>query len=236
MTLRVTRAVLAPALLITLFLCASAATRQVACEGQKDWAMTVDVTVYPDGWADVSLIVDLSGEEAFVVLPVLGEPDLLLVTDGDGLPLNYTLEGDVLAVETLGASRVVASYQTSSLTSREGGVWEVTVDLDQADEVAIRIPGDAAIVGLSSAPEDLVPGADWVTLTFDGGSAWVAYVLEAPEAALESAQAGAEVTPQPEEGEGLLEEQVFGLPLLWVAAAVGVLILLLAAVLAVSRR
>ena len=226
---------LASVLFLALLLAAPAGISQVECEGQRGWTMSVEVIVFSDGWADVSLVVDLSGDEAFVVLPVLGDPELLLVTDGNGLPLNFTLEGDALAVETLGAREVIASYQTQSLTSRESGVWEVSIDLEQADEVTVKIPRDAAIVGLSSALKDVVLGADWVTLTFDGGSAWVAYVLEAPGATAQKAQETGLTTP-PEAGTGLSERGPSGLSLPWVAAGLGALVLVIATALAFSRR
>ncbi len=153
---------------------ASAAMFQPAEEN-----LTISVTLRPfeDGWVDVTMEASLPGE-AFVVLPLAGEPDALLVTNGEGVPLSYSLGDGAVVVEAVGERQVVVSYQTPSLTRKVGGVWEFSVDLPGVSELEVHLPADAVIVGLSPVPEEVNRGSDLLVISFKGGTANVSYAFE----------------------------------------------------------
>ncbi len=147
---------------------------------QSQPAMSIELLLFSDGWADVTIRLNLTGEEIFTVLPLLGEPSLLIVTDEEGLPLNFTLEEGSLVVETLGARGIEVSYQTPSLTSKTGEVWNASVNVGVQVEVTFVLPERSAVVGLSSPPRRVETRDGRIAVTFVGKGAWVSYVIELP--------------------------------------------------------
>ncbi len=132
-----------------------------------------DITIFPDGWVDIKMDLDLSGEESNVSIKLDGEPHNLLV-QGDGLILNYTLKGLLLTVNPMGSRHLTISYQTPSLTSKNGVVWNLTLDLD-VDSLQIFLPKDSVILGMSGIPSTIDLENDWIKITFDTGRIWLAY-------------------------------------------------------------
>ncbi len=163
--------VLLAALTVALTAPGASALRQT--EAPK---VTVVLAPYGDGWVDVIIRAKLP-EEAFVVLPLLGDPDAVLVTNGDGVPLSYTIGDGAVVVEAMGEREVVVSYQTPDLVKRVGGVWELLVDVPTASRLEVRLPADAVIVGLSPVPAEVERGSNALTITFDSGTANVTYAL-----------------------------------------------------------
>ena len=142
--------------------------------------LSVRVRLFPDGWADVELSVNLTKAEAFTVLPLMGDPEALLAVDEDRTPLNYSLEGGSVLIATLGSRRVTVFYQTPSLTAKSGGVWNVTVSLNVTSWIAITLPNGSTVVGLSDVPERVQSEGGRITLVFVSDSVWVSYVIPPP--------------------------------------------------------
>lgn len=132
--------------------------------------------IFPDGWVDVSLTLNLTGSEREVNVKIDGEPHYLLVEGEGGLLLNYTLKGDVLRIETLGLRYINVSYQTPSLTSKLGTVWNVTANLG-VNRVEVLLPKESVILGMSSIPENIWLEDNWIKLSFTGGGLWIAYKI-----------------------------------------------------------
>lgn len=170
-------------LIISTILVASMVSPARAGLTQSQPAMSIELLLFSDGWADVTIRLNLTGEEIFTVLPVLGEPSLLIVTDEKGLPLNFTLEEGSLVVETLGARGIEVSYQTPSLTSKAGEVWNASVSVGIPVEVTFVLPERSAVVGLSSPPSRVETRDSRIAVTFVGKHAWVSYVIELPRVA-----------------------------------------------------
>ncbi len=135
---------------------------------------TASLMVFPDGWVDVTVSVKVS-DSSPLAFRLDGEPHYLLV-EGDGLLLNYTLDGRVVRVDPMGSSVVNISYQTPSLTSKVGAVWNLTVNLD-VGLTKVYLPGDSRILGMSSIPQGIELRGKWIEVTFEGGDVWIAYRL-----------------------------------------------------------
>ena len=133
------------------------------------------LTVFPDGWVDVLLEVNLSAECREISFMIDGEPHHLIVI-GDGLLANYTLEGNRLTIETQGLRHVSVSYQTPSLTTKIGPVWNLTFDLD-VNLSEVRLIDECAVLGMSDIPERIVLAGGWLSIDFKGGSHWISYKL-----------------------------------------------------------
>ncbi|MEM0017675.1 MAG: winged helix-turn-helix transcriptional regulator [Candidatus Korarchaeum sp.] len=133
------------------------------------------VVIFPDGWAEVTLLV--SGiETARYELKLQGEPHNLIVSS-NGLLLNHTLRGSSLYVDTLGLAEVEVNYQTPSLTSKRGIIWNASISLP-SQVTHVLVPSDATIIGISTVPEEIGSEGDWIKLKFQTGSLWISYKFE----------------------------------------------------------
>ncbi len=220
---------LSAVVLLAALTVALAAPEASALQQTEASRVTVVLAPFGDGWVDVTVRANLPGE-AFVVLPLIGNPDVVLVTNGEGVPLSYTVDDGAVVVEAMGEREVVVSYQTPGLARRVGGVWELSVDVPTASRLEVRLPADAVIVGLSPVPAEVERGSDALTIAFDSGAANVTYAFAA-------SQLGGS-TPSPPanpSGSRSLEGLLRGLPT-YAVAGVAVAAVALVALLAVGRR
>jgi uncharacterized membrane protein len=131
--------------------------------------------VFPDGWVDVTLSV--SGVSSrYYDLRIVGDPQNLIVTSS-GLILNYSRIGGIIRVDTLGLPQFEVNYQTQSLTSKIGIIWNLTLSLPSSS-TKVYLPADATIVGISSLPDEISSEGEWIKLSFGTGTLWVSYKLE----------------------------------------------------------
>ncbi len=137
----------------------------------------VAVTIFPDGWMDITLMLNLTGNENSVNVKINGEPHYLLVEGEGWLLLNHTLSGNILSIETLGAKHINVSYQTSSLTTKIGSLWNASINLN-VSSVTLLLPKDSVILGMSSVPNNIQMRDQWMEFSFSSGSLWVTYKIE----------------------------------------------------------
>mgnify|MGYP000433291270 CR=1 FL=1 len=132
------------------------------------------IIVFPDGWADILISVNLKGTEEILIQKIDGQPDDLLVVNEDGLILNYTLEGSYVGIETLGSKMINISYQTPSLTTKIADLWNFTVDL-AVNKTVLLLPGNFVVVGMSTTPDSIKWEESHLSLEFQGGKIWLLY-------------------------------------------------------------
>jgi len=120
--------------------------------------------VYPDGWCTVRILANVT--DPIMEVPLLGEPSLIAVLDEEGLPLNYTVEGETLVVDADAVDELNVSYETQSLTSKEGLVWTLNIARD-VGIVAIRLLEKPDVVGLSDTPTSIREGPNYLELTME---------------------------------------------------------------------
>ncbi len=123
------------------------------------------IEVYPDGWCVVSIRAPV--EDPIVEIPLLGQPTLLSVVDEEGLPLNYTLDGDRIVVDAEVADEINVTYETQSLTYKRGLVWSLNVSTTSYSLVSVRLMGDPDVVGLSKTPISIREGPSYLELTIE---------------------------------------------------------------------
>lgn len=133
------------------------------------------VVIFPDGWAEVTLTISGIESEKYEVR-IQGAPYDLMVSS-NGLLLNYTLRKDSLLIDTLGLGECEVNYQTPSLTSKQGIVWNASISLPSQLTVLLLPPG-STIIGMSKVPEEIGFEGDWLKLTFQTGSLWISYKFE----------------------------------------------------------
>ena len=124
------------------------------------------LTIYKDGYVKVEQAYAVTAEEVQVEL--LGRPEFLLITDQEGLPLDYEQVSEgVIRVFCLNVSAVYVTYYTYDLTSKEGGLWTLSVS-EELPNVTVLLPEGAVLLGFS--PEPVSVSAEDKTLVLDFAS------------------------------------------------------------------
>jgi len=145
-------------------------------EAQEDYRVVqLEISVYRDGIAHVSCAISVNSTVASVSLALLGAADNILVTDEKGQILRYDLTPKNILIYTLGASRVVLEYDTSEITSKEGPVW--TVKLNLASQGKVILPSDASVIYLNEKPVSIGAQNGRPVLTLRRGVWEISYVI-----------------------------------------------------------
>ncbi len=135
---------------------------------------TAEVMLFPDGWVDVTIAVELNETSSGLIIRIDGEPHDLMVINERGIPLNHSLDGSFLIIETLGSREILISYETPSLTSKSGVIWNLTLDLD-VDRLTVIVPPQLVIMGLSRLPKEISQSEKGLEFKFSGGSVTLSY-------------------------------------------------------------
>ncbi len=132
--------------------------------------------VYADGNILVTHEADVDTTSPRVDIPLLGTSfQNILVVDQRGIPLDYSIAGNVLRIDTLGAYRLRISYQASGLTSLNGDVRILAISAPATTIVTLSRGLD--IISLSPIPlqTEQVDGA--YRLTFPQGRVEVGFKI-----------------------------------------------------------
>ncbi|GEM_PF-952859 len=146
----------------------------VSAQAQPGSSATAEVVLFPDGWVDVTITIRLNETSSGLIIRLDGEPHNLMVVNERGIPLNYSLDGSFLIVQTLGSREVSIFYQTPSLTSKFGVMWNLTLELD-VDRLSVVVPSQLVIVGLSKLPDEISQSGGALRISFSGGTASLSY-------------------------------------------------------------
>ncbi|MGB9630626.1 MAG: hypothetical protein ACP5LQ_05320 [Candidatus Methanodesulfokora sp.] len=131
-----------------------------------DGVMVVEVS--RDGWARISEKEHLNNPEVELVTD---HPEMVLVLDQDGAPLNYSQNGKFLYIESLGEVNI--TYYTPDLTYKEGIVWTLNISNRINRTIIVRLPEGHVFLGCST-PDFRMEGDSYV---FNGSPLWISYVL-----------------------------------------------------------
>ena len=161
-------------LLCTLFLCLALTSHPAFSE--ETTPKTLFLTVYPDGFVfvDYTLLVDptFPTQNITVFGQVLED---LLVVDGEGLPLSYSLNDSLIIVNSLGTDELSVSYLTQDLTSKDGRYWTLTIDAPV--NAQIILPVQSTIISLNQVPELIETNGNKVQLLMNASLIEVTYVI-----------------------------------------------------------
>jgi len=160
-------------LIVTLLLLSFLARPTAA---QEDYQVVLlEISVYRDGIARVSCAISVNSTVPSVSLALLGAADNILVTDEKGQILRYDLTSKNIMIYTLGASRVILEYDTSTITSKEGPVWTVNLNLEFQGKVIL--PNDASVIYLNEKPVSIEAQNGRPVLTLSRGVWEVSYII-----------------------------------------------------------
>jgi len=131
--------------------------------------------VYRDGYVFVNqTIIPL---EVIVNTTLLGAPKFLLVLDEGGLPLGYRLNNSLLIVYCGDADRVIVSYYTANITSKEGALWRLSLNFTLIN-VEIILPKGATLVYSDPLPLKIQALNESLVLFYSESPLTIEYVLE----------------------------------------------------------
>ena len=136
----------------------------------------VVVTVYRDGVAVVEINLYIEEDRASINLPLIGEPENLIVMDGSGNLLNFSLKNGDLKVYVLGSHQVKISYETQDLTYKSGKFW--TVKFENPWKTKILLPQDVYVVGMNVTPEGFTASQQMLEVDMPPGPVEITYILE----------------------------------------------------------
>jgi uncharacterized membrane protein len=140
-------------------------------------SQTLVLTAYRDGFVRVDETIELDHSALSVNSTLFGETyQTLIVTEENGLPLNYSVTGNIIVVYNLGSMKINISYLTEDLTSKEGKYWTVSVDCLQSTKFVM--PSNASIISLSNVPDIIENSKDQITLTMPPGINEITYTTE----------------------------------------------------------
>jgi uncharacterized membrane protein len=134
------------------------------------------LTVYSDGYVDVSYGVSVDSSIPRVNIPLFGSTfEEIIIINQEETPLDYVLNGTSLVVETIGSNNILISYSTLSLTSKVGSLW--SLDINSLVNVGILLPVASTIYGTNPIFIELSTVNNRPYILMPPGSSEVNYIL-----------------------------------------------------------
>jgi uncharacterized membrane protein len=133
-------------------------------------------TVYGDGVVSADYFLDVDPTLVMVNVTLFGSifSDVLVV-DQDGLPLDYSISGPVMAVDSLGSASLAITYSTHDLTSKTGSLWIFNASTPATS--SISLPPGSTITSLSSVPLEVGTFDDKPYVSMPAGRTEVYYIV-----------------------------------------------------------
>ncbi|ALV61821.1 hypothetical protein ADU37_CDS01220 [Thermococcus sp. 2319x1] len=136
-------------------------------------ARSINITPYGDGYATVEIEVPVDDYATQVTLSLIGDHyEDVFVTDENGNPLEYYINGNEITVNTQDAQIVEITYTTPDLIKQEGLVW--TISLSSDNPVSVILPEEASLVDMSDVPLEV----EGNKITLPAGEIEVSFTLE----------------------------------------------------------
>jgi uncharacterized membrane protein len=146
--------------------------------GDAFFIQEATLTVYRDGVIHVKIVALVNETEALITIPLLSSRSSgLLVLDEAGDLLDYEVEGKNATIYSLGATKVTLEYYADDLTSKEAGLWTIT--LSAPFDLSVVLPENATIMYLSAVPSAITVEGDLIRLDLYPGDWEISYELPA---------------------------------------------------------
>jgi len=147
------------------------------CYSEETTPSALFLTVYPDGFVFVDYTVLVDPTSPAQNITVFGQVlEDLLVADKDGLPLDYSINGNyTINVYSLGTDQIKFTYMTQDLTSKDGRYW--TLAIDSPVDAHIILPVEATIISLNQVPELIETSNNRIELLMNASLIEVTYVI-----------------------------------------------------------
>jgi uncharacterized membrane protein len=146
--------------------------------GDAFFIQEATLTVYRDGVVHVKIVASVNETEALITIPLLSSRSSdLLVLDEAGDLLDYEVEDKNVVIYSLGATKVTLEYYADDLTSKESGLWTITISAPF--DLSVVLPENATIIYLSAVPSAITIEGDVMRLDLYPGDWEISYELPA---------------------------------------------------------
>jgi uncharacterized membrane protein len=136
---------------------------------------SLDFYVLSDGTTEVNYKLQVNSTEVSVILELPGPPYLsLLISNQEGLPLEYIINSSGVTVETLGSSSLDVLYFTQSITSKTENIWELKFTAPITCKIVL--PEGSMIIGLNQIPLEIGTEMENPYVIMDSGPIEVTYI------------------------------------------------------------
>jgi len=134
------------------------------------------VIVYRDGVSVISQNITVIEIVPQVTVDLLSEEaENVLVGDEAGAPLGYQIHNATITIDTLGATSVFFTYQTTQLTDKDGPIWSFNLSLN--NPASIILPDRSTIIFLNEIPDSITTLQNRTTLSVGEGDWLIRYIL-----------------------------------------------------------
>ena len=158
------------------------------------YSRTLDFTIYSDGSTHVFYELDANPLEPEFIVELFGQIiENITIMDEDGFLLSYEITGNVILIETFGASNVIIEYDSQDLISKTGKIWEFSVDAPI--QYSLLMPKDSVIVEMSNFPASMQVDNDQSYLVLPEGQTNISYYLSSLASAKPAQPIPEEETP-----------------------------------------
>jgi len=135
----------------------------------------ITIDIQSDGVASIAYLFPAEATSLQTNITLLGDNiENLFIVNEHSLPLEY-VEGDEIAVYSLGSSLVNLTYLTPDLTSKAGIVW--SLELDSPISTEILLPTGATIINLNNIPLEIDTVDDRTQIIMPAGHIEVSYTV-----------------------------------------------------------
>ncbi|NJE26055.1 hypothetical protein E3E22_05360 [Thermococcus sp. MV5] len=136
-------------------------------------AQSISIAPYGDGYATVEIEVPVDDYATQVTVSLLGSHyEDVFVTDANGNPLQYFIEGNEITITTQNSQIVKITYSTPDLMTKEGLVW--TLSLKSETPVSVILPEGASLVDMSESPLEV----EGNKITMPAGEVQISFLLQ----------------------------------------------------------
>ncbi len=155
---------------------------------------TLDFTIYSDGSTHVFYDLEVNPFEPEFMIELFGQViENVTIVDEEGFLLSYEITGNVILIETFGASNVIIEYDSQDLISKTGKIWEFSVDAPI--QYSLLMPKDSVIVEMSNFPASMQVDNDQSYLVLPEGQTNISYYLSSLASAKPAQPIPEEETP-----------------------------------------
>jgi uncharacterized membrane protein len=141
--------------------------------------LSLTASIYEDGTVDIVYTLECDPGQVRVDVDLFGSTyNNLVIRDDEGYSLDSTTNPTGLSIDSLGASELTIMYRTSSLTTKDGPIWDL--NLSSPIETKILLPSKAAIFDLGDIPNDLGTEGGRQYVVLPAGEVYVSYILSFP--------------------------------------------------------
>jgi uncharacterized membrane protein len=137
-------------------------------------------TIFSDGVASIEYILEVDPTEVREKISLFGNNyGEMIIVDQGGIPLDFIQMGDLMVVDTLGATDIEITYLTPDLTAKDGALWNFEANVSIPTQIIL--PMNSIITELSHIPLEIETIDERPFLTMPHGLIQIGYIIDITE-------------------------------------------------------